>query len=195
MTVSKSPDRNTFQKNNYLERQAEKGLTPDNDEDTKSMLEFYESWDTRAEENLKDPEWQKLNMEYDMRTCEWMLEKVRNSDAYAQNLYAAMCNNSFQKIEMWPILTNKFWSCSWRYAGGIIADMQQKGDYINWYCSGIRNNDDITEEEENTWTDEQKARFEICQKYVSESVVTEEIEQDLKALGWMVIKDSDDSNL
>mgnify|MGYP003705677079 CR=1 FL=1 len=28
---------------------------------------------------------------------DWILEKVRESDVYAQHLYAAMCNNEFQK--------------------------------------------------------------------------------------------------
>ncbi|NDI21048.1 MAG: hypothetical protein EBY85_07125 [Burkholderiaceae bacterium] len=57
-------------------------------------------------------------------TTPWILEKVRNNDAYAQNLYAAMCNNSFIRLEVVPILTEKEWSCSWRYAGGVVADIR-----------------------------------------------------------------------
>lgn len=177
MTLSKSPERNTFQKEKYLERQAEKGLTPENDEDTRAMLEYYESWDARADQREADPEWKKDNLEWDLRSTDWILDKVRVSDVYAQNLYAAMCNNDFQRKEVWPILTDKKWSCSWRYAGGIIAHMRQSGDYIDWYCSGIRDVDSPDN------------------GYVGESVVTEEIEQDLDQLGWIVIKDSHDSNL
>lgn len=136
----------------------------------------------------QDPEWQKDNLEYDLRTTDWILEKVRTNDTYAQNLYAAMCNNDFQRADLWPILTDKFWHCSWRYAGGIIAHMRQRGDYIDWYCSGIRNeaafngdtNTDIVYDEK---------------KYVPESVVTEEIENDLGKLGWIVIQNNHDTDI
>ncbi len=179
--ISKSPQRNTFQKENYLKRQAEKGKTPENDENTRAMVEYYESWDEREDAQEADPKWRKDNLEWDLRTTDWILEKVRANDAYAQNLYAAMCNNDFIKREMWPLLKDQKWSCSWRYAGGIIAHMQQKGDYIDWYCSGIRNVSH-DEEENKLWDG---------RDYVAESVVTEEIENDLYKLGWLVVKDSD----
>ncbi len=180
--ISKSPQRNTFQKERYLERQAEKGKTPENDEDTRAMVEYYESWDIKEDQREQDPAWQKDNLEWDLRTADWMCKKVRDNDAYAQNLYAAMCNNDFIKREMWPLLKEQKWSCSWRYAGGIVAHMRQEGDYIDWYCSGIRNVS--TNEEDNTWWD--------SQHYVAESVVTEEIENDLYKLGWLVIKDNNE---
>jgi hypothetical protein len=29
------------------------------------------------------------------------------------------------------------WSCSWRYAGGLVADMREQGEnYLDFYCSG-----------------------------------------------------------
>jgi len=121
-----------------------------------------------------DPKSHVNNMEYDLLTTDWILEKVRSSDTYAQNLYAAMCNNDFQKLEVMPILKEETWSASWRYAGGIIADMQEKGDYIDWYCSGI--GDGLG----NGDSDGTK-------NYVSESVVTDEIRADLKRLGWIVV--------
>ena len=120
----------------------------------------------------QDPDWQKNNLSYDLCTTDWILAKVRASESYAQNLYAAMCNNSFQRLDTWPILKNETWSCSWRSAGGIVADMRQEGDYIDWYCSGIRHDDG-----------------DLTSKYVGESMVTEEIEDDLNKLGWKVIKD------
>lgn len=181
MNISKSPERNTFQKEKYLERQAEKGKTPENDEDTRAMVEYYESWDIQEDQREQDPAWQKDNLEWDLRTTNWICEKVRADKLYAQNLYAAMCNNDFIKREMWPLLKDQKWSCSWRYAGGIIAHMQQKGDYIDWYCSGIRNVSH-DEEENKLWDG---------RDYVAESVVTEEIENDLYKLGWLVVKDSD----
>ena len=181
MKLSKSPERNTFQKEKYLERQAEKGKTPENDEDTRAMVKYYESWDIQEDQREQDPAWQKDNLEWDLRTSEWMCEKVRTNNAYAQNLYAAMCNNEFIKREMWPLLKEQKWSCSWRYAGGIVAHMRQEGDYIDWYCSGIRNDD----------PDEEIKPVE-GRNYVSESVVTEEIENDLYKLGWLVVKDNNE---
>lgn len=135
-----------------------------------------------------DPEWAVDNLEYDLRTTDWILEKVRESKTYAQHLYAAMCNNEFQRAEMWPILTDKKWSCSWRYAGGIVAHMRQEGDYIDWYCSGIRNIDLDSDEYEGL-TEQQKSLYNESAKFVSESTVTDEIAADLKRLGWLVVDD------
>jgi len=177
MTISSSPDRHNFQKEGYIKRCEEEGKEPNPD-----YIQMYKTWREQDEENIKDPDWQENNMEYDLRTTEWILAKVRKSNAYAQNLYAAMCNNDFQRAEMWPILTDKTWSCSWRYAGGIVADMRQDGDYIDWYCSGIGGQNAEYDSEE---TNEQ---WQARTKYVPESVVTEEIEQDLARLGWIVIK-------
>lgn len=192
MTASKSPDRNTFQKNGYLKRQAEKGKTPENDKDTKAMVEYYESW-SKADEEWIEQEDHENDMEWDLRTTDWILEKVRSREDYAQNLYAAMCNNEFQKNEFMPRLAGKTCSYSWRYAGGIIADMRQEGDYIDWYCSGIRNDEyQDDEESKEPLTEEQLQRKAIFDRYVGESVVTEEIEQDLKRLGWYVIKSNDE---
>ena len=102
-----------------------------------------------------------------------------------------MCNNEFQLKEAWPILKDQRWSCSWRYAGGIIADMREEGDYMDWYCSGIRDSSEPTEVEINSWTPEQQYHWrEVYSKYVNESVVTDEIQEDLLKLGWLVILDS-----
>jgi hypothetical protein len=169
--VASSPDRHSFQGKNE-------------DGDWKDMWEAIRK---SEEDKLKDPEWQKDNMEYDLRTTEWILEKVRGDDVYAQNLYAAMCNNDFMKLAVMPILKNQTWSCSWRRAGGIIADMREQGDYIDWYCSGIRN--EPTPEELAECTEEQLAHYKTTQAYVGESVVTEEIRKDLQTLGWAVIEE------
>lgn len=185
MTMSKSPQRNTFQKEKYLEREAKKGRTPENDPDVKTMVDFYDSWDTETEKREANNEWCKNNLEYDLRSTEWILNKVRSSESYAQNLYAAMCNNEFLKNEVWPVLKNQTWSCSWRYAGGIIADMLEQGDYIDWYCSGIKNH--LTEDEEHNLTPEQKQRYEVTKQFVGEGAVTDEIRTDLKILGWSIV--------
>lgn len=170
MTISRSPERGEFSLSHYRKKLEE---DPAN-ESARGLLELEEKWRTDHLLEEEDPAWQKHNMEYDLRTTDWMLEKVRNSDSYAQNLYAAMCNREFQEIDVMPILKNETWSCSWRYAGGIIADMQEKGDYIDWYCSGIRGD---------------RGEADHTNQYVSEGQVTDEIREDLRRLGWNVMDD------
>ena len=174
-----------------MKRYREKLETDPNDEDAFKMLEYYMDWKAHVKEQQQDPVWQKNNLEYDLLTTDWILEKVRTQEYYAQNLYAAMCNNQFQRNDVWPILSEQKWSCSWRHSGGIIADMQGKGDYIDWYCSGI--NDDLLDEmTQGGWENlplEQQTRYKNSLLFVRESVVTEEIENDLFELGWLVIKE------
>ena len=185
--ISKSPDRHSFQKKGYQQRLAEKGETPN-----EAYLDYFEKILHEHDHKFDDPQSRINNMEYDLLTTDWILEKVRADDAYAQNLYAAMCNNDFVKMEVIPILRQDpdkdYWSASWRYAGGIVADMQQKGDYIDWYCSGIR---DIgvyppEDQEPEELTEEQLARIEMVNRYVPEGRITDEIRNDLQRLGWAV---------
>ena len=128
------------------------------------------------------------NLEYDLRSTKWIIEKAKSDKIYAQHLYAAMCNNEFQRNEVWPILSGKKWSCSWRYAGGIVADMRKEGDYMDWYCSGIQNDDPIDDEVFQNMDDHQRQEFFETNAYVAESIVTEEIREDLLKLGWIVIE-------
>lgn len=184
--VSRSPERHTFQKEQYIERMKEKGESVNED-----YLAMYDSYAEEHEAKFRDPASRIDNMEYDLLTTEWILEKVRESDVYAQNLYASMCNRDFIKHAVIPILKNQRWSCSWRYAGGIIADMRQEGDYIDWYCSGIRGERLSTEEFEKLSL-EQQARAKEYDAYVGEGVVTDEIRKDLFRLGWVVQDDEAD---
>lgn len=176
--ISKSPDRHTFQRDAYIKRQAEEGKEVD-----ESYLDFFDQIINESEHKFDDPERRKNNMEYDLLTTDWILEKVRVSDSYAQNLYAAICNNDFFKLEVVPILRQDpekdYWSASWRAAGGIIADMRQEGDYIDWYCSGIRGD----------YQDEERTN-----DYVPEGMITDEIRNDLQRLGWAVAPGGDWEN-
>ena len=162
------------------------------EEVSKEYLDYFEKIIEQHTHKFDDPQSRIDNLEYDLLTTDWILEKVRGDDVYAQNLYAAMCNNDFQKLEVLPVLKDQRWSCSWRYAGGIVADMQQHGDYIDWYCSGIRG-DPISDEEFANLSEEKKALYLQTKAYVGEGFVTDEIRADLKKLGWLVI-DDDQSN-
>ncbi len=181
--ISKSPERGSFQKKRYLEKLEN---NPD-DQAASDMLEMYADMANEKTELIQDESWKKDNLEFDLRTTDWILEKVRADDIYAQHLYAAMCNRDFTKNDVWPILTEKKWSCSWRYAGGIVADMRETGDYIDWYCTGIRDLAEMHDEDYQQLTIKQQEEHLKSRAYVSESIVTDEIQADLLKLGWIVL--------
>ena len=142
--------------------------------DQEKLWEFYDSFLNQKEQAEFDPEWAKNNLEYDLRASEYIVEKCKD-EYYAQNVYAALCNNYFRKNEVIHILKEDSWSCSWRYAGGIVADLRGEGDYLDWYCSGIR--------------DEEATETPDTSRYnVGEGFVTDEVKEDLFNLGWIVME-------
>jgi hypothetical protein len=194
LPIARSPDRGSFQRKNYLERIA-KAVAEDKPsaeiaEITESLKLVDDMWRQRMERE-QDPNWQKNNLEYDLRTTPWIIEKVRASRVYAQNLYAAMCNRDFRKIDVLEILKESTWGCSWRSAGGIVADIRGSGDYIDWYCSGIRNAGDLDDESYNSLSKEQQEQYLESRLSVGEGTVSEEIRNDLKQLGWLILPDAD----
>ncbi len=172
--LNSSPERGSFRKECRLKSLEQEGINPEDDDYFNSLLDF----DRQKKEREQNLEWQKNNMEYDLRSTAWVIAKVKESENYAQNLYAALCNNQFiQPENTWDILKEEYWSCSWRYAGGIIADIKEEGDYIDWYCTGIGDKDGDRE------------------GFVGEGFVTDEIKADLKKIGWVVIPNKDDNYL
>jgi hypothetical protein len=126
----------------------------------------------------------KYDLVEDIRNSPEIMAKIRAEDRrYAQNLYAAWCNMQWCKRDTWPILAENYWSASWRSAGGIVADLRNDGeDYMDYYCSGIRNVE--YDDKENEWWDEKG--------YASEGEVKEEILNDLDKLGWFPVPYDDD---
>ncbi len=109
-----------------------------------------------------------FNLERDLRKTWWIVEKVQGKQIYAQNLYAALCNNQFAPKDTWAILQNIKWSCSWKQAGYIVADIRGDGDYLDWYCSGGWN-------ATHDWG------------ITEEGYVSTEIAEDIGKLGWLVV--------
>ena len=97
-----------------------------------------------------------------------------------------MCNNGFIRLAVIPVLKGEEWGCSWRSAGGIIADMQEKGDYIDWYCSGIGNKESGYGLDHYEPTPDPDGR-----EYMPEGRITDEIRNDLQRLGWAVAPGGD----
>ena len=110
-----------------------------------------------------------FNLERDIRKTDWLTKKVRYTEVYAQNLYAALCNNRFQPKDVWGILTNLTWATTWREAAVLISDIREREDYNVWYNSGtgFKGIDFVG--------------------FVEESYVTEEIENDLNQIGWLIV--------
>ena len=181
--ISSSPERGSFQIECELKRVEQGEKTA---EQAEEMIEFYKSANQLRQEREQAPEWAENNMEHDLRSTDWIVAKARDSEAYAQNLYAAMCNNDFQRNDVWPLLKNQTWSASWRYAGGIIADMRGEGDYMDWYCSGITGEVDADTYAKMS-TESQERHHYYRNHFVGESHVTDEIRQDLLKLGWLVV--------
>lgn len=107
---------------------------------------------------------QNFNLERDLYRSDKIADKVQNL-SYARDLYAALCNNSWIHKDVMEILKNEGYNCSWRYAGGIVARLRGKGDYMDFYCSSI---DDYA---------------------TPEGVVTDEIRHDLNEIGWVLKTD------
>ena len=109
-----------------------------------------------------------FNLERDIRGTDWIIKKIRKQEIYAQNFYAALCNNRYQPKDVWGILSNINWDCSWHYAANLIAEIREDDSYIDWYCSGTGfAGTDFT-------------------GFVEESYVTEEIEFDINTIGWLL---------
>jgi hypothetical protein len=118
---------------------------------------------------------QKPDLEQDLKNNEKIRSRVDLEDCYAQNLYAAMCNMRWQKSEIFEILRGDTWSASWRGAGRVISELRSRGNYMDWYCSGmIRDYDN-----------------DRIPGYVAEGTVTPEILQDLRDMGWYPVPYND----
>ena len=122
------------------------------------------------------------DLENDLMDSKYIREKCI-VDSYAQNLYAALCNNVFTKNDIIPILREETWECSWRYAGGLVARLREEGDYLTWYCSGMGGLVDYNLDRGEEYMKEKG--------YVMEGYVTEEIRNDLLHINWLVCVDND----
>jgi len=180
--MNSSPDRHTFHSKCRIDDAVNEGRDPNTDPDVLDALESEREWKGLVEKQESKEEWKQNNLEYDLRSTKWICDKAKASESYAQNIYAALCNQDWQKNEIWPILKDQIYSCSWRYAGGIVADMVEAGDYIDWYCSGIRGGD-----EPDVYKDSP-----LPSKFVPEGTVTEEIRQDFFKLGWVPVDEKDE---
>lgn len=98
-----------------------------------------------------------------------LIDRVKNSsflgrfkeESFAQNFYAAFCNNEYAVDD-----TDVIASYSWRSSGGIVAEIRSlvnilNEDYMDWYCSGMC----------------------VSGGFVLEGVLTEEMDSCLRQIG------------
>jgi hypothetical protein len=121
------------------------------------------------------------NLEHDLHASDRIRAKAQDP-VYAQHLYAALCNNQFQRRELWPVLSDHKWGCSWRYAGGVVAELQGVGNYMDWYCSGIGFHP--IDGDVDDAVDQDSTEYQQMRQYVDEGVITAEIAADLASLNW-----------
>lgn len=115
-----------------------------------------------------------FDLEMDLIPNKELCLLVAKDEKFAQNLYCALSNRLWMKLDMWEILTENHWSCSWRRAGEIVSKMRHSNDsiepdYMEYYCSGIGVGVD----------DHIKGNF------VAEGVLTDQVELELKKIGWI----------
>jgi len=92
-----------------------------------------------------------VDLEKEMKEDAIVIQYLQDKEI-ATDFYRALCNMRWKKKDNRSLEEqtfdklkgeNNIWSCSWRYAGGIIADIRNahytRGnleDYIDYYCSG-----------------------------------------------------------
>jgi hypothetical protein len=60
-------------------------------------------------------------------------ERVRTDDAFAHELYGALCNMRWRRRDA----NSESVSMSWRDAGGVVSHLAcSGGGYLDYYCSG-----------------------------------------------------------
>lgn len=118
------------------------------------------------------------DLEQDLKNSEIIITKAKSSVVYAQNLYAALCSNLFQKNSVITLLKNQHWSCTWGHAGAIVAEIAGDKNTVDWYSNAIKEYsfrsiyDDHTEHSE----------------FLEEGVISAEIARDLRSIGWRVYR-------
>ena len=79
------------------------------------------------------------DLERDLLDCQFIKDKIRSENGYAERFYNALCNVNWIHDSVVHGDGDKAdtWSISWRGAGGLVATLRACGeDYLDYYCSG-----------------------------------------------------------
>ena len=91
-------------------------------------MQTYQSNGEPSTETVPRDEFEALEI-----TLRTLSELVRADDAFAHDLYGALCNMRWRLRDSGrdPV------SMSWRHAGGVVSYLACKGGcYLDYYCSG-----------------------------------------------------------
>lgn len=99
-----------------------------------------------------------MDLETDLRNNHVIVDKIQASWDYSQRLYSTLANNVFCRMsDTGKPCLDSHWSCTWRYAGGLVAELAKRAEgYMDYYCSG------------------------------NEGLVDPEVEEDLNQISWVV---------
>jgi hypothetical protein len=111
-------------------------------------------------------------------------KRIGRDEVFAQHVYAALCNQQFIRVEEWELTTGADSikvSYSWRKAAEIIALIRNEfynktenpdviETYVHWYCSGMG----------------------CLEGAVEEGVVTDEVRDIFRNMGWSPIAHPDE---
>jgi len=80
------------------------------------------------------------DLEYVLKTSEYIRSKCTSSRSYSENLYRALCDVVWISKHPFAILKRDSWNCSWRYAAEIVGDLasttEEMSDHLDWYSVG-----------------------------------------------------------
>lgn len=82
---------------------------------------------------------ERKDLERDLLDCQFIKDKIRSENGYAERFYNALCNINWFHDTIVHSDGNEddAWHCSWRYAGSLVATLRACGEnYLDYYCSG-----------------------------------------------------------
>jgi hypothetical protein len=89
------------------------------------------------------------DLEGDIIADEKLNTLIQEDASFAHEMYCALCN------VIWTSPNRNQFTASWRYAGGVVANLTGRGeDYLDYYCSG------------------------------GEGIVSARVETEMKRIGW-----------
>jgi hypothetical protein len=94
-----------------------------------TALLFVDESDADVDASSRPPVSNTPSLERDLAMSDRVCGLIR-SDVFSVLLYGALCNTSWRHKS-----TGATWHCSWRGAGGIVAELRGEGCYTDWYCS------------------------------------------------------------
>lgn len=115
------------------------------------------------------------DLELELKDNAAVCQRIADNEVFAQHVYAALCNQQFYP-QGEPQTEDTVFSCTWRYAGEVIANIRNhyyhepqntgiEEDYLHWYCSGMG----------------------FLDGAVEEGVVTDEVRQVFHEMGWDIV--------